>query len=169
MHYEGLSKLSGGIYLLCTAGEQGKNAMLASAVMQAAEQVICVSVNKESHTHTLLEQTGKFTLASVTTQAPLPFLEGFGFRSGRETDKFQGVQAKEVEGIPTVVEHCNAVTACRLDRAVDCGSHVVYFGHILTTALLAPAPSMTLDYYQDVVHGRIPPKSPAYAARHVKE
>lgn len=168
MNYDGLSKLSYGVYLVGTPKPGGANSMLAFLGMQVEKDVLCLSVSKENLTHELLENEKKFNLSVLTEEATFEFLQTFGFKSGRDTNKLAGVECEDFNGFSTVVEHCNSIIECEVFNSVDCGSSSVFFGKILKNRQLSPARSMTSDYYQRVMNGHVSPKAPAYVARYVK-
>ena len=171
MTYDGMSKLQYGAYLAgAPDGKGGGNALLAFLAMQAAGDpgVMCVSIGKENLTHDQIANSGLFNISVLTESAEMPFLQNFGFKSGRDTDKLAGVKCETINGFPTVVENCNCVVECKVFTSVDCGNSTVYFGHILNTRSVGPGKTMTSDYYQDVMEGRVSPKAPAYVARYVK-
>ena len=50
---------------------------------------IAFTVNKNNLTHDMIFNTGKFTLSILTTDVPMELIQHFGFKSGREVEKFE--------------------------------------------------------------------------------
>lgn len=171
MNYDGLSKLGYGVYLVGAPDNKGgSNAMLANLVMQVSSEplMICMCIGKENLTHDQIAAGGKFNISVVGETADMEFLQTFGFSSGRDSDKMAGIQTKEFNGFPTVVQNCVALLECEVSGQTDCGASTVYFANVLSTRNLAPGKAMTSAYYYDVMSGKVSHKAPAWAARYEK-
>lgn len=171
MGFDGLSKLSFGVYLVGAPDSKGgANALLAGSVMQASSDpnVVCVSINKVNLTHDFIDASRKFNISVVSEKADLEFLGLFGFKTGRDEDKLAKVKCSEHAGFSTVVQNCNAVIECEVIHQVDSGEATVFFGKVNNSKVISADKSMTNDYYQAVIEGRVSKNSPAWSARYVK-
>lgn len=172
MDYTALSKFSYGMYILTTGDGEKNNAMLASVAMQVSSDppIIALSVTKSNFSHDLIKANKKFNLSIVTEEAKLNFLEPFGFRSGRDTDKLKGVKAISASnGLPAVTENCNAYFECEVVGEYDCNKNTIFFAKLTNTTILGIGKPMTLQFYQDVINGKISQNAPAWAARYTKD
>ncbi|MDR1979533.1 MAG: flavin reductase family protein [Synergistaceae bacterium] len=169
MNYEGLSKLTYGVYLVGAPNDKGGgNAMLANLVTQVSSEPLMVSVciGKENLTHDQIAAAGKFNITVLGEKADIEFLRKLGFSSGRDTDKLAGLETKEIGGFPTVVQHGVALLECKVTGQVDCPNSTIYLANVVSTRTLDPGKPMTSDYYHDVMGGKASSKAPAWAARY---
>jgi ferric-chelate reductase [NAD(P)H] len=68
--------------------------------------VIAVAINGQNLTHEFIAQSKVFTGSILSQDTPLNFIGNFGFKSGRQFDKFKGVQYKLDEtSVPIVLDH----------------------------------------------------------------
>ncbi len=171
MDYSALSRFSYGMYILTTGDGEINNAMLLSVAMQVTSDpaIVAVSITKQNYSHDLIKNNKKFNISVVNEGTPLKFLENFGFRSGRDLDKLKNVTiASASNGIPVVTENCNSYFEYEVVGEYDCGNNTVFFGKLTNTYILGAGKQMTLQYYQDVINGKISPNAPAWAARYTK-
>ncbi len=69
------------------------NAQIANAVMQVTSTPpqITLGINEDNLTHEFIRESGVFAVSVLSQETPLSFIERFGFKSGREVDKFDGL------------------------------------------------------------------------------
>ena len=101
---------------------------------------------------------GTFNLSVLDTSAPFGLIRRFGFQSGRDADKFEGMEERRTaNGLRCLPEHTNAVLSARVVEARDCGTHTLFIA-ALTEAQACPGEaSMTYQYYLDHVKPRPQP------------
>ena len=85
-----LFNLTYGMYIVSTEWEGRKNGQIANSVMQvtASPNTVAVCLNKDNLTWELLEKSGKFSVTVLEEEVPMTFIGTFGFKSGRDIDKF---------------------------------------------------------------------------------
>ena len=54
--------------------------------------MVAVSINKQNFTHEIIKETGVFAISVLSENAPLSFIGNFGFKCGRDFDKFVDVK-----------------------------------------------------------------------------
>ena len=86
-----LDKLEYGLFVLSAHENQKDNACITNVAMQVTDNPIRIAftVNKNNLTHDMIFNTGKFTLSILTTDVPMELIQHFGFKSGREVEKFE--------------------------------------------------------------------------------
>ncbi|MCL2061980.1 MAG: flavin reductase [Firmicutes bacterium] len=162
---EALFKIGYGLYVL-SAHEGGKdNACIANTFIQvtSAEPFVClITVNKQTLTHDMIKNTGKFNLSVLTENAPFDIYKRFGYQSGKKADKFSGIKsvARSKNGLLYLTENTNAFLSCTVTGAADYGTHTLFTAQLTESAVLSDAESVTYAYYQR----HIKPK-PAAAAK----
>ena len=94
----------------------------------------------------------------------------FGFRSGRDTNKFEFVDHREgVTGVPLLTKDVVSVFEGKVVERVDLGTHTVFIAEIVEGEVLSPAPALTYTYYQEHLRGRTHKNAPTYRPAAVKK
>jgi flavin reductase (DIM6/NTAB) family NADH-FMN oxidoreductase RutF len=156
-----------GIYIVCAGKDDIFNGQIANTVFQVTSDpaTVAVSINKQNYTHELIVSGGKFTVSVLHEETPMPFIGRFGFKSGRDLNKFEGVAVKTgATGIPVVLENAVACIEAEVVNSMDCGSHTIFLGRVVESDVFSDATPMTYAYYQKSKGGRAPKNAPTYQA-----
>ena len=88
-----LFSLTYGMYIVNTAEGGRLNGQIANTVMQITSEPLCVAtcLNKANLTTELIQKSGIFSVAVLEEDVPMTFIGQFGFKSGRDIDKFANV------------------------------------------------------------------------------
>jgi flavin reductase (DIM6/NTAB) family NADH-FMN oxidoreductase RutF/rubredoxin len=167
MNPKALYKLTYGLHVVGSFKGENINAQIANTVIQITSEpaTVAVSINKKNLTHEYIQASGVFSASILTNEAPLSFIGQFGFKSGRDTDKFAGVNYKKgPTGAPVVLENCNAYLEAKVLQSVDAGTHTIFIGQLVEAEVLNETQSMTYEYYQQVKRGATPKSAPSYQA-----
>lgn len=144
-------KFSYGLYLIITSDGARDNGMVSNSAVQVTDDPkrVAVTINKASHTLGTALATQKLNVAVLDESAPFSLFENFGFRSGRDADKFAGVEFTRSEnGLAVPSKHCSAFVSLKVEQHVDLGTHVMLVCTVTEARKLSDAPSMTYSYYQ---------------------
>ena len=160
----GLHKLSYGLYVISSEKNGRYNGQIANTAFQLTPEPvqIATSINKENLTHEYIEHSGYFSTSILSTEAPFKFIGLFGFRSGRDVNKFEDVNYKVVQGVPVVTDYSLAYLVGKVAKKVDVGSHTLFIGEAINGDSLGEGKPMTYDYYHNVVKGKTPKKAATY-------
>ena len=107
MNSKALYKLTYGLHVVGSFKGDKINAQIANTVIQITSEpaTVAVSINKKNLTHEYIQASGVFSASIITNEAPLSFIGQFGFKTGRDTDKFAGVNYKKgATGAPVVLD-----------------------------------------------------------------
>nr|MCR4991195.1 flavin reductase [Lachnospiraceae bacterium] len=101
--------------------------------------------------HDMILQTKKCNVSVISEKADFELFKHFGFRSGRDVDKFAGFTDCKVadNGIPYITKGTNAYFSIDIKQTVDLGSHMLFIGEPTAMEVLDDAPSATYSYYQE--------------------
>ena len=147
-------KLSYGLFVL-TAGGQKDNGCIINTVTQITDSPkrISIAVNKANYTHDLILKSGTFNVSVLDTNADFELFTRFGFQSGREANKFEGLEsvARSENGLMYLTEMSNAFLSGKVIQTLDYGTHTVFIADVTEAKVLESAPSMTYAYYFDHV------------------
>ncbi len=156
MEVKGLQKISYGVYIV-TSGRKGiYNGQIANTVVQVSSQpaMATVSINKQNFTHELIKKSGVYGVSVLSKEAPLSLIGNFGFKSGREFDKFDGVEYRVGDtGTRIVLNNMVAYFETKVVKEVDLKTHTIFVGEIIDAKLLSDQPQMTYDYYHQIKRG----------------
>ena len=162
-----LFTLSYGLYIVSSCSGERLNGQISNAVMQVTDTPpkIAVAVNKGALTHEFIAESGVFAVTVLEEGTPMEFIGLFGFRSGRDVDKFAKVGHRVgMTGCPVVSEHALARIEARVTCSADCGTHTIFTGEVVDARVTGEGRPMTYAYYREVLRGKTPPTAPTYGA-----
>ena len=94
--------------------------------------------------------------------APAELIGKFGFQSGKEINKFDGVDFELVSGAPVLKQTCGYVV-CKVVDKMETSTHTVFLGEVIAAEVYdTSVPEMTYSYYHKVVKGKSPKNAPTY-------
>lgn len=165
MDSSALYKLSYGLHLISSVSEGKDNGCIINTLTQVTSSParLTAAVNKDNFTAELIARSGQFAATVLTEATEMDLIARFGFQSGREVDKFNGISfARDLRGIPYVEETMAAVFSCKVIDRLDVGSHLLFLGEIEEAKVLDNQPPMTYAYYHTVKKGTTPKNAPSY-------
>jgi flavin reductase (DIM6/NTAB) family NADH-FMN oxidoreductase RutF len=168
MNLSALYKLGYGMYIVGSHKGDKLNAQVANTVFQITSEppTVAVSINQSNLTHDYIKASKVFSASILCQAAPLPFIGGFGFKSGRDVNKLKDINYKIGQtGAPVVLDHATAYLEAEVVQDVDVGTHTIFIGRIVAAEVLTEDTCMTYDYYHQVKKGTTPKTAPSYIAR----
>jgi flavin reductase (DIM6/NTAB) family NADH-FMN oxidoreductase RutF/rubredoxin len=165
MNPKALQKLGYGLYVVCSKKEDKFNGQIANTIFQVCSEppVIAVAINRQNLTHEFIAQSKVFTGSILAKETPLSFIGNFGFKSGRQADKFSNVHYRLGETLaPIVLDHTLAYLEAKTINQVEVGTHTIFLGEIVHADVLKEGDPMTYAYYHQVKRGTTPKTAPSY-------
>jgi rubredoxin/flavin reductase (DIM6/NTAB) family NADH-FMN oxidoreductase RutF len=142
------------------------NGCIVNTVFQLTPEppMVAASINRQCLTHEYITASKVFTVSILSQRTPMPFIGTFGFRSGRDIDKFKGVNYKAGQtGVPIILDNTAAFIEAEVTESVDVITHTLFIAKIITCETLDEnAEPMTYNYYRDIKHGRTPKTAATY-------
>ena len=160
-----LHKISYGMYIISSVNGDKFNGQIANTVFQITSDppTIAVSINKDNFTHDFILNSKVFTVSILSTEAPMIFIGRFGFKSGRDIDKFEDMDYKLGKtGAPIVLENSIAYLEAKVINSLDVGTHTLFVGEVVDAQALKDGEPMTYAYYHEVKGGKAPKTAPTY-------
>ena len=154
-----------GLYIVGSVKDGKPNAQAANTVFQVTAEppTIAVSINKKNLTHEYIKDSGVFSVSILSQDTPLPFIANFGFSSGRDRNKFEGVEYKEGKtGAPIVLENAIAFIEARVIEELSVGTHTIFVGQVESADVLRTGTPMSYAYYHQIKRGTEPETAPTY-------
>lgn len=142
--------ISHGVYIV-TARRKGKiNGMTAAWVSQVSFQplMLMVSISLENYTHGLIKGSGYFGINTLADDQK-DLARHFGFKSGREIDKFEGLSYFDAPNGSPVLSQALAFFECRLVDTFNAGDHTLFVGEAVVARLLKGDKKPLIFYWED--------------------
>ncbi len=159
-------KLSYGLYVVTSGGEGKFNGQIANTVFQVTSEppTVAVSINKQNFTHEHILASRRFAVSILDEATPMTMIGRFGFKCGRDIDKFDGIGTRTGKtGIPIVTDHAVGFIEAEVVGQMDCGTHTIFLGRVVECDVLdTSAEPMTYAYYHKVKGGKAPKTAPTY-------
>ena len=165
MNLKALYNLGYGLYVVCSRKGDKFNGQIANTVIQVTSEppAVAVCINKTNLTHEFIEESRVFTASILSQDTPLSFIGNFGFKSGRDTDKLEGINYIMGETqAPIVTDNCLAYLEVRVTQELDVGTHTMFIGELVGADVLKEGEPMTYAYYHQVKRGTTPRTAPSY-------
>lgn len=165
MDAKALHKLSYGMYIVGSQLGERLNGQVANTVFQLTSEppVIAVSLNKQNLTLEFVQASRVMAVSVLSTGADLRLIGDFGFKSGRDFDKFAGRKFKTgITGAPILLESAVAYLEAEVTDFVDVGTHVLCVGRVVAAELLSEEEPMTYAFYHQVKRGQAPKTAPTF-------
>ena len=150
MDLSALFKISYGLYVVTSNDGKRDNGISVNTVTQVTDSParVAVTINKQNYSHDVIKNTGIMNINCLTTGAPFSLFENFGFKSGRDTDKFSHVSADRTEnGLIIVPDYVNAVISLKVENYIDVDTHGMFICTVTETKKFSDAENMTYSYY----------------------
>ncbi len=165
MNLKALYTISYGLYVVSSRMGDKLNAQIANTVFQITSEppTIAVSINKNNLTHEFIKESRVFVASVLSRATPLSFIGHFGFKSGRDIDKLEGINHKIGETqAPVVTENALAYLEAKVIQEIDAGTHTIFIGELVGADVLREGEPMTYAYYHQVKRGTTPKTAPVY-------
>lgn len=156
-------KLSYGVYVVSTWDNGRATGCTANSAMQitSSPATIAVSINHDNYTNQCIENSGKFAISILAEDSEPSIIGTFGFRSGRDTDKFDMVDYSVKDYMPVVNDSCGYIVCNVIDK-METATHTVFLGEVVGGDTFGDREAMTYAYYHKVVKGKSPKNAPTY-------
>lgn len=148
-----LFRIGYGLYVVTTNDGTKDNGCIVNTVTQLTDSPlrVAVNINKQNYTYHTVQKTGKLNVNCLSTEAPFKVFESFGFRSGRNCDKFADccdTAPRTDNGLIFLPRYINAVMSMKVIDEVDLGTHGMFICEVTEARVMSNAETMTYTYYQ---------------------
>ena len=146
MDKKAIYSLSYGIFMLSTKLGDKTNGCIINTCIQVANNPtrVAISVLNTNYTCDLLKESGVFALSVLDEQCTFDSIKHFGFQSGRDVDKFEGIRMPEdVNGIPYMGWYACAVISGKVVESHDLGTHTLFIAEVVDAKMLSDKPPKT--------------------------
>lgn len=170
MNKNAFRQLSYGVYVISTWDEGRATGCTANSAMQITSDpaTIAVSINHSNYTNACIQKLGKFAISILGEHSDPGAIGVFGFKSGRDNNKFDEV-GHEIRGYMPVISDACAYIVCEVVDKMETDSHTVFLGKVVDADILQKDDPMTYAYYHNVIKGKSPKAAPTYIPEEKEE
>ncbi len=170
MNIKAFFNLSYGVYIIGAAKDGKYNAQIANTLFQVTAEPpqLAVAINKNNLTHEFISSSGYFSASVLEKDTPLKLIGKFGFKSGREINKFENINYKIINDIPVVTENTLSYFICKIKKQIDAGTHTVFIGEVIEAEVIKEGEPMSYAYYHQVKGGKTQKNAPTYIKKEKK-
>lgn len=156
--------MSYGVYIVGTMDGNRPTGCVVNSIMQitSSPATIAASINHDNHTNKCIEKNGYFSFSIMSENSPAELIGTFGFQSGKDINKFDGIEYEMIENVPVLKKTCG-YAVCKVINKMETETHTVFLGEVIATDLYdASVPEMTYSYYHKNLKGKSPKNAPTY-------
>ena len=149
-----LTNIGYGLYVVTSNDGEKDNGLIVNTVTQLTDSPnrVAVTINKANYSYHVINQTKKMNVNCLSTSAPFSVFEKFGFKSGRNTDKFEGCEPlRSDNGLVFLPRYINSFMSLEVVQYVDLDTHGMFICEITEARVINDDPSMTYAYYHENV------------------
>ena len=139
-----------GLYVVTSNDGKKDNGLIVNTVTQVTNTPnrVAVTINKDSYSHHIIKQTGIMNINCLSTEAPFAVFESFGFRSGRNTDKFADcTPLRSDNGLAFLPRYINSFMSLKVEQYVDLDTHGMFICSVTEARVISDKETMTYTYY----------------------
>ncbi|AOR23059.1 flavin reductase [Clostridium taeniosporum] len=158
MDQSALFTITYGVYVLTTEVDGKMNGCIINTLSQVTQEPMRVSITvlKENFTNELIEKSNKFSVSVVDKNGSLDTIAHFGYRSGRDVDKFKDMPYVLDElNNPVVEKDCIATLSCKVIKSIDLGTHNMFIAEVVNAKKINDEEPMTYANYRDLKSGKL--------------
>ena len=140
-----------GLYVVTSNDGKKDNGLIVNTVTQVTNTPnrIAVTINKQNYSHHVIKQTGVMNINCLSVDAPFSVFENFGFKSGRNTDKFAGEDVlRSDNGLIFLRRYINSFMSLKVEQYIDLDTHGMFICSVTEARVISDAETMTYTYYQ---------------------
>ncbi len=143
-----------GLYVVTSNDGKKDNGLIVNTVTQVTNTPnrIAVTINKENYSHHVISQTGKMNVNCLSIDAPFSVFEQFGFQSGRNANKFEGMEVNRSDnGLVFLPKYINSFMSLKVEQYIDLDTHGIFICSVSELRVMNKLDTMTYTYYQNNV------------------
>lgn len=149
-----LGKIGYGLYVATTHDGIKDNGCIVNAVAQVSGSPLRISVSsrKGNYTYEVIRKTGKLNINVLDVSAPFALFKHFGYQSGRDVDKFAGIEEIRSEnGLRILPGAINGWMSLEVEQFIDLDSHGLFICRVVEAGVASDKESMSYHHYQQNV------------------
>ncbi|MGB4681067.1 MAG: flavin reductase family protein [Dethiobacteria bacterium] len=140
MNGQVLAFISYGVYIVTSLDGERPIGCVANSVVQVASSpaTIAVSIHRDNYTNGCIKKTNQFAVSILSEKSSPRLIGTFGFKSSRDTDKFEHVAYEMKEKLPVIMDSCGYIV-CRVIDMIETATHTLFLGEVVDGDVLDSA------------------------------
>ncbi len=162
---EALLKLGYGLYVISASRDGRLNGQIANSLFQITPDppYLGACINRNNFTHRMIEESGSFGVNALSIDTDIKFIGRFGFRSGRDFDKFEGLDySLGPRGNPKLNQNTVAFLEVEVTERVEVGTHTIFIGFVTHGEVISDEEPMSYFHYRVIKRGGTPKSASTY-------
>ena len=152
MDMSALFNIGYGLYVVTSNDGRKDNGIIVNTITQVTNTPnrVAVTINKESYSYHVIQKTGFMNINCLSVETPYEVFQNFGFRSGRNVDKFARYDHlfRSNNGLVILPEYINSFMSLKVEDCVDLGTHGMFICSVTEARVFSDKETMTYTYYQ---------------------
>lgn len=163
---QALFDMTYGVYIVSTMFGTKRNGQIANTVMQITGEPdirVTACLNKANYTTELVGKSGAFSVSVLEQDVPMTFIGLFGFKCGRDVDKFEKVNyLTGATGVPIVTDWSLSVIEAKVRETIEMPTHMFFIGEVIGAKHIKDGTSLTYADYHLIKKGKSPKTAPTF-------
>lgn len=158
-------KLSYGLYIVSSNCDSRDSACIANTFVQVTSSPakVCITLNKDNYTTKLIENSCVYNVGVLLDDVDMDVIRRFGFQSGREVDKFAGIDYfTDSLNIKQIKNGIAASFTVKVVSSMDVGTHIMFVGEVIDCRIMSDEEVLTYANYHDKKNGTTPKNASSY-------
>lgn len=141
--------LTYGLFIISAYHDGKDNAQTANTCFQITSDPVqlAIGINKNNYTHEIISHSGKFGV-SILDKNGHALARNFGYKSGRDTDKFEGIKIHRGQSGVILLDEVLATLEAEVVSQLDAGTHTLFLGKVTAGEYLRQGEPMTYAYFR---------------------
>ena len=143
-----------GLYVVTSNDGKRDNGLIVNTVTQLTDKPnrIAVNINKANYSCQVINKTKKMNVNCLSVDTPFDVFKSFGFRSGKDVDKFEGMEViRSVNDLVVLPNYINAFMSLKVENVIDLDTHLMFICSVEESKVMSSKETMTYTYYQKYV------------------
>ncbi len=139
-----------GLYVVTSNDGKKDNGLIVNTISQVTNTPnrVAVTINKDNYSHHVIKQSGIMNVNCLSVDAPFSVFENFGFKSGRNTDKFEDMEiCRSDNGLVFLQRYINSFMSLKVEQYIDLDTHGMFICSVTEARVLSDAETVTYTYY----------------------
>lgn len=156
--------ISYGVYVVSSVDGDRPTGCIVNSIIQvsAVPATMAISIHHDNFTTECIEKTGVFAISILSEKTDPKTISVFGFRSGRNYDKFAVFPYRRVDNLPVLEDSCGYIL-CKVIGRMESPTHTVFLGEVTDGDVIGTdtAP-MTYAFYHRELKGKTSANAPTF-------
>ena len=143
-----------GLYVVTSNDGKRDNGLIVNTVTQVSDKPnkVAVNINKANYSCEVIKKTKKMNVNCLSVDAPFDVFKSYGFRSGKDVDKFEGMDVvRSLNNLVVLPNYINAFMSLNVEQVIDLDTHLMFICSVEESKVMSSKETMTYTYYQKYV------------------